>query len=532
MLKSIHSMTARFQLASVGAAGERARTRLSNIGALVLCALGALAATFPHSPANMPYVYPDGGVFLYVAQRLREGALLYRDVWDHKPPLIYYINLVGLSMTNGSRWGLWGLEFLTVVAAVLCSYFLLRRAFGQALGLLVTGIWLLAFFALIEDGNLTETFALPFQFLCLALACEVETKHGGIYRWRGVLIGIFLAVIFWLKPNEIGIGVAIGLYIVLRAARQRAWRTALTNLGVMLAGFGLVTLLVLIPFALQGTLGDLYDTVFVFNAIYSRRFAFIASRIDELVAGYQFLSTTVLMVLGILGFIVGVNVLLWARTRLNEPVRTLLALSALALPIEIVLVIVSGRSFDHYFVALLYVLAVWTGWFLWVLNDSILLRLKPNTVRSRRFVTAGLLLGVLVISLPALDKDIVFAQKLHAIQPPDMVAFIQSHTTPQDTVLVWGLETRLLYFADRRAPTKFPHTIAFEFPQYATPQLVENYFAEILAKNPKLIIDSRGYGLSNFTPAQSHKLNRQINRLRNRYRPVGKIGGMTIYLKT
>ncbi len=529
MLKSIHSVSAQLDLRSVRRMDAGVRTRASNLGGIVLALVGALAATLPHSPANMPYVYPDGGVFLYVAQRLREGAVLYRDVWDHKPPLIYYLNELGLALTNGSRWGVWALELVAVGTAALTGYLVLRRAAGQLVALLVTAVWLLAFFSLVEDGNLTETFALPLQFLCLALAYDVETHRQGIYRWRGILLGALLALIFWLKPNEIGIGLAVGLYILVRAARRRSWRSALTSLALILVGFVAVSVPVLLPSALQGGLGDLYQTVFVFNYIYSRRFAFIASRVDALAAGYQFLSTTVLLVLGSFGFIIGVVALLRARGRIPASLRPLLGISALALPIEIVLVTTSGRSFDHYFIALLYVLAVWMAWFLHVAKESILLWLDSHTIQTRRWVTAGLLSGVLVLSLPALQNDIVLAEKLHAVQPSNMVAYIRSHTTPRDTVLVWGLETRLLFFADRRAPTKFPHTVIFEFPQVATADVVEDYFARILAKKPALIIDTRGYGLNNFTPAQSHKLFRQINRLRDLYHRSGEIGGMTIY---
>ena len=41
----------------------------------------------------------DSSVFLYVARRIQDGGVPYRDVWDHKPPLIYLIGLL-------AGWGL------------------------------------------------------------------------------------------------------------------------------------------------------------------------------------------------------------------------------------------------------------------------------------------------------------------------------------------------------------------------------------------------------------------------------------------
>lgn len=41
-------------------------------------------------------VYDDSSIFLYVGQRLLAGDQLYTEVWDHKPPLIFWINKAGL----------------------------------------------------------------------------------------------------------------------------------------------------------------------------------------------------------------------------------------------------------------------------------------------------------------------------------------------------------------------------------------------------------------------------------------------------
>ena len=36
----------------------------------------------------------DSGVFLYIGDRILNGEIPYRDVWDHKPPAIYYFDLI------------------------------------------------------------------------------------------------------------------------------------------------------------------------------------------------------------------------------------------------------------------------------------------------------------------------------------------------------------------------------------------------------------------------------------------------------
>ena len=54
-------------------------------------ALLAVAIHLPNLPVGKA-PQEDAGVFLYAAQVLLDGGLPYRDVWDHKPPLIYVLD--------------------------------------------------------------------------------------------------------------------------------------------------------------------------------------------------------------------------------------------------------------------------------------------------------------------------------------------------------------------------------------------------------------------------------------------------------
>ena len=72
----------------------------------------------------------DSGVFLYVGWRLLSGDIPYRDVWDHKPPLIYFVDALGLSLTPDSLWGVWLLQFIFIFFTFFLFYKLLDREFG------------------------------------------------------------------------------------------------------------------------------------------------------------------------------------------------------------------------------------------------------------------------------------------------------------------------------------------------------------------------------------------------------------------
>src|SRR6266508_2330841 len=72
----------------------------------------------------------DSSVFLYIGEQILAGQLPYRDIWDHKGPVIYYLNALGLYLAGGSRWGVWALEFLSLFAAAKLGFILMRESFG------------------------------------------------------------------------------------------------------------------------------------------------------------------------------------------------------------------------------------------------------------------------------------------------------------------------------------------------------------------------------------------------------------------
>jgi hypothetical protein len=54
-----------------------------------------VAVLVPSAPWPSALPGTDQGVFLYIGTETLSGSIPYRDVWDHKPPAIYYIK----------RWG-------------------------------------------------------------------------------------------------------------------------------------------------------------------------------------------------------------------------------------------------------------------------------------------------------------------------------------------------------------------------------------------------------------------------------------------
>src|SRR3990172_8300854 len=79
----------------------------------------------------------DNGVFLYGGQQLLAGKTPYVDFWDHKGPLIFYINALGLLIGSGSRWGVWILEFVFLLLTALGLFRISSERLGFLAGCVI-----------------------------------------------------------------------------------------------------------------------------------------------------------------------------------------------------------------------------------------------------------------------------------------------------------------------------------------------------------------------------------------------------------
>ena len=447
-----------------------------------------LIVLLPISPLNMPFVRRDSGVFLYSGWRILNGEVPYRDTWDNKPPVIFYLNAAGLAISGGSRWGVWLIEFVFLSCAALIGFKLLKQIFGRLPALLSSYLWALTLIGIISGGNYATEYTLPMQFACLWLAYESEKKEA--YSWRGYLIGVLCGLAFFTKQNTIGIGIAIILHILITRLKPASWKKALVDVSFILLG-GLTTLVAIVSMlAVQGVIRQFWEAVFVYNFIYSS--TSILSHVKSIATGMFYLST--LTLLALIGW--GVSLLglkskkLHIRQELDPGAATFLPIASIDLPIEVIMASISGFSFRHYYMSLLPIYAVFAGFGFWML---LTLRSYPPESRKIKglltiFIAAIFFIPVVGASI-ALIKDTNYVTN-RGIEYEAVTAYIKLHTSEDDTVLLWGAEAEINYSAQRRSPSRFIYQDPLYKVGYTDKAIVEEFLGDIVRNKPRFIIDT------------------------------------------
>ena len=430
--------------------------------AVALLVVVAVAVLLPNHPSGRDPA-EDAGVFFYAAQRLLDGGAPYRDIWDHKPPGVYFIDAVGIALAG--RTGVWLTQVAFLVAAVLLGYRALRREFGAPAAFVGSLAWLAALPRLfLEYGqtSFVEFYALPFQFGALLLATAPLTRS------RALGIGALGAAALLLKPTLIGVLVAIGIVALLRLRGRAAAPLVLIAVG------GIVPLALVVAWAAaRGVLGDMIDQALVYNRAYAA-FAPLSERIDAILSGLRLTLPSGLAIVAVVAWLYA------AAARRFAP--ALLAVALVAFPIELALS-TWGRGYHYYFIAWLPSMAVLAAFAV-----SEVKRIAPQRIALPALALAVLAMCVfpaLLVTRLALTADEGRARSA--------AAYIAANTRPDDTVLVWGSHTEVLFLAGRRSPTRYAYQYAALATRgYATAARVEEFLADLQGARPALILDASG----------------------------------------
>jgi hypothetical protein len=422
----------------------------------------------------------DSGMYAYVGSHLLHGKTPYLTAWEHKPPAIFFINAAGLWLGGGTRWGIWAVEFLFLLAAVLTAFEALRRFFGVWPALLACLLWLPGLSLVLEGGNFTEEYSLLFSFLALLLFSRLlgDPESLRLHAALGVVFGCSLLT----RPNNAGVPVTIILTeLVLVALRRRS--SAQTLRGLVAAGVGF-----LVPvaasagyFASRNALQAALDAGFIYNFSYGGQVDFAAAFISG-VHNLGFVAG-----IGLVGMWVAFERLLGQlKSRTIDPLLLWLGLDFVA---EVVLSGLSGLNYPHYFMC----------WLPWISVAGALLfeRLfASSTAWFQRFSLPVLLAAILALALASVNTLAVYAGAFGrlAARRPDAVRsellpqYVNEHTQPGQTVLVWGGEAGVNFLAGRDSPTAhFQYGILVPSP--ITDRISTEFYQDLTSHPPAMILD-------------------------------------------
>ena len=432
----------------------------------------------PLSPGAKILMGTDCSVFTYIAQGMNKGLIPYKDLFDHKGMIIYFLNFFGNNLFNGTI-GVWIIELIFMYLNFLVAWKIVK---------LFTKSDMISFFSVIisflpimeyfyyGNGNKTEEYALPFILLILYTSIKYlknRPKEPQNKMW--FVNGLASAVILWLQPNLLVVGVVFLGIIGLNLLINKQFKNVLLAIVFFGLGLAVVSLPIVIYLLKNNALKHCINVYLLFNLKYTGDEADFLSILTTAIGNW---SRTALSTLSLIVLIIG---LIKSDKKSNE--YLIIISSIIFLIISYIISAMSGRSLPYYAIICIPAFVYPTCLALnYVLKD-----------KNQGFGTFLLTLVVILVMFcgetnQLITKVIEARTKDVEKWDDEIVAdYIKERTNENDEVIVLGNRVRINLLSERTSSAKY----FFQTPiAYADENISKEFFKWLKKDKPKIIVNT------------------------------------------
>ena len=471
----------------------------------------------------------DQGIFAWVGDTILRGGVPYKDAWDVKGPATHLLFALSQALFGRNPWGLRLLD-LGLLALCLFSMRRIVRLLGDR-----PSWWGAALFlGLYLGGNYWNT-GQPDGWAAMLLIVSLGVALTPAFPERPrlqILVGAILGVIFLLKTIFALLAVPIGFYLILQKPRRPG--RVLGSAAILIGSFCLPLVAILSWFAMHGALGDFIQEQVAFNlgvhtAAHAWTLADQAKRMMELMLGNP-------------ASVIGLPFLAFGLLDLRRRNRAACTLLIGEMFICVLMAPLQNKYYYYHWIPFLALECLAVGWGVSrALSLARRAAARPNDVpiaSMLTWLTRFAIVPALMIAFlnPALQAVRLVAKETGLIDRDhylkiygeygkgdfsyraDVMAaqYLETHSGPGDTALVWGFEPIINYLAGRRSPTRF----GFHYPLTRGAQnpfevSYRREFMEKLAQGPPLYILVVDFDQNNLQPLSSKELLQQFVELKN-----------------
>ncbi|MCD7943920.1 MAG: hypothetical protein LUH43_03400 [Clostridia bacterium] len=446
---------------------------------LMLCAL--LISFFWAAQCSVSLLYrgesgTDSSVFRYVAYAMSHGQIPYKDIFDHKGPLLYLINYIGYLIDE--EIGVWFFEYLALLITTVFIFAISKMFCKHNLKAALTTFASLSLLCLyFEGGNLTEEYAMPLIAISLYIFLDYF-RNDKTTRLKLIICGLCGGCVLMLRPNMAVAWLVFPVFILIKQISNKKIKKLLEECILFLAGVVIAIIPFIIYFIYTNSLQDFWNVYLIFNAEYSGS---QGSMIGILHSIYSFSNPFLII------SIITVLVCIYKRNNLflNTVYMVFMLMSLLALSI-------SGRQYGHYGMLLIPVVAYPLA--------TLLANYKKNMFSAAALCSSIIIICMTYYVRPTYNLYTHILKNDGVSKTTEEVSdYVKTYTEEEDRILVIGNKDILYLECDRMCASKYSYQLPIA---NIRTEIYDELYVEIEQNNPAAIIVPVGnedfYGLENY----------------------------------
>jgi 4-amino-4-deoxy-L-arabinose transferase-like glycosyltransferase len=292
---------------------------------------------------------PDSSIFMSMGWHAMHNYALYKDVWDHKPPMISLLDGAAIVAGGNGMTSVHTMERVFAVVGVGVFFLTVLLAFGRFwIAWIASAVYLVHFYQpyVIELGNVTEEYGAVF-FVCGMAAAIASLRPESRRKLLLAAASGFAFCLAFLSKEPFALLIPPWLLYV-AWPRERDWSTARKRAGAFVAGALGPLFIFVVYLLLNSALYDWIDAV-AFNFLNKAAAGVLAPSHAPFVVRVVQMARAKMhpMSLAVLGMLVGIGAL-FARSFVQKYRGLPIAIASSAL-LALLATSLGGGFSGHYY---------------------------------------------------------------------------------------------------------------------------------------------------------------------------------------
>lgn len=239
---------------------KKIKDKLKYILPIFIISLIFITIGSKNSPLYLLNDWYDAQAFMTMGKGLINGLIPYKDLFEQKGPILYFIYAIANLISTKSFIGVYIIEvlsfttFLTLIRKTINLFFKDKYSI-PSISILAFAIMLLRPFG---HGGSAEELCLPF-FSYSIYSMLKYLKTGSITNKEIIINGIMAGIVLWIKYTLLGFHFILAATFFFVNFFKHDYKNAFKSAFIYLLGMGIVTIPVLIFFIVNGAIKELFN---------------------------------------------------------------------------------------------------------------------------------------------------------------------------------------------------------------------------------------------------------------------------------
>lgn len=457
------------------------------------------------SPLNKGVIQNDSAVFQIMGRGMLEGQVMYKDLFDHKGPVMYVINAIAYLINP--QIGLFIIETLFISIGAVFIFKTSKMLVNKKVSVIMSLVYVMLMFISILGGNFTEEYAMTFTSIALYCIMKIIYKNEYENKILWGIIGATFALNFFIKPTYIAIWIAFGIIQFIYSIKEKKIKELIKYIFYMIIGIMIVTLPIIIYLVLNDDIHYFIDAFFILNMKYSEAGLLKKAKIFWiLINRYKFVGY---IFIGII-----CNILMLFNKKINLKNR-LFVTSFFA--ISIILTAWAPNAYKHYLTQLVPAIVLELIELCLYIKENLKLNEKESEILKELPQNLILILAIscmILVTGNKISKDVGIFSRI--AQNGEVINHeldeVKKYLNKDDEIIVLGNQPYYYIYLNKYPKCKYFFQLPIILYDNSIKEEVQNY---IIKNKPKIVIKYiMGHSEENFNYIYGKELEDYIN---NRY---------------